>query len=68
MSKPIIIIGLQKFGTTLLKRILASSNKVTNLFAAEGNGLWGNFPPFSPCEEPVGRLYQQYNGNRGHYL
>lgn len=68
MTKPLIIVGLQKSGTTILKKILASSDKITNLFAAEGNGFWGNLPPFSPSEEPVGRLYQQHGGNRGHYL
>lgn len=68
MSKPLIIVGLQKSGTSLFKRILATSNQVNNIFPAEGNELWGNVPPFSPTADPVGRIYQHHNAINGHLI
>ncbi len=68
MNRPLIIVGLQKSGTSLLKKILATSAQLVNLFPAEGNGLWGNVPPFSPEQSPVGTLYQQHRGQKGHCL
>ncbi len=68
MTKPLIIVGLQKSGTSLLKKILASSDQLLNLFEAEGNGLWGQVPPFSPEGHPAGRLYQHHQGQCGHVL
>jgi hypothetical protein len=69
-SKPrfIMVVGLQKSGTSVLSRLLLQTNLVGKPFKGEGDDFWGNLPKFSPTEFPCGELYQRYNGDRGHEL
>lgn len=62
----ILIVGLQKSGSTLMQRLLLESGLVTKPFIAEGDAFWGNVPPFSPRGFPAGEIYQRANGERGH--
>lgn len=64
----ILVVGLQKSGTTLLARLVQDVADLPRLFEAEGDDFWGNVPPFSPTAYPAGSLYQQAGGVRGHEL
>ncbi|MBD3307299.1 sulfotransferase [candidate division KSB3 bacterium] len=64
----LLIVGLQKSGTTLLLRLLEHTGFVGNPFQSEGNEFWGNMPPFSPQEFPAGEIYQREHGDRGHEI
>jgi hypothetical protein len=64
----ILIVGLQKSGTTLLTRLLTQTGLVDKPFKAEGDDFWGNVPQFSPTAFPAGDRYQLYEGKRGHEL
>ena len=64
----ILVVGLQKSGTTLLARLLQDAAGLPRLFRAEGDEFWGNVPPFSPAAYPAGHLYQRQAGLRGHEL
>lgn len=67
--RPILVVGLQKSGTSLLKRLLVTTGIAADPFGGkEADWLWGNEPPLSPAGEPVGRLYQRAFGERGHRL
>lgn len=67
MSRFLLIVGLQKSGTTLLSRLL-QQHGFESPFRGEGNDFWGNEPPFSPAGEPVGRFYQRSGGADGHAI
>ncbi len=67
-KKLILIVGLQKSGTTLLLRLLQHTELVENPFNGEGHDFWGNVPHFTPCEFPAGLVYQQYQGKMGHEI
>ncbi|MGH0034788.1 MAG: sulfotransferase family protein [Myxococcota bacterium] len=67
MSRLLLIVGLQKSGTTLLSRLL-QQHGFENPFRTEGNDFWGNEPPFSPTGDPAGRIYQASAGRRGHEI
>lgn len=64
----ILIVGLQKSGTTLLGRLLLQTDLVDKPFKGEGDDFWGNVPQFSPTAFPAGERYQFYQGQRGHEL
>src|SRR5262245_18734144 len=64
----ILIVGLQKSGTTLLARLIQDAAGFPRLFGPEGDDFWGNVPPFSPTAFPAGLLYQSHGGWRGHEL
>jgi hypothetical protein len=66
--KTLFIIGMQKSGTSLFNRMLMKQDFVCNPFLPEGKFFWGDNPPFSPIEKPCGELYQNHNGERGHFL
>jgi hypothetical protein len=62
----LLIVGLQKSGTTLLERLLLRSGGARVVVEGEGDELWGNVPPFSPEGFPAGAVYRRYGGDRGH--
>lgn len=64
----IMIVGLQKSGTTVLGRLLLQTGLVDKPFKGEGDDFWGNVPQFSPTAFPAGTCYQAYQGKRGHEL
>lgn len=68
MTPLIVIVGLQKSGTTLLQRFLQQSGCFRHPFDGEGDDFWGNTPPFSPDGHPVGLVYQAHRGDRGHEI
>jgi len=69
--KLILIVGLQKSGTSLMARLLSHTPVVSNPFgidpAAEGHDFWGN-PPFTKNGFPAGVIYNRSNGNNGHEI
>jgi hypothetical protein len=67
VNRLLLIVGLQKSGTTLLSRLL-QQHGFRNPFRTEGNDFWGNEPPFSPTGEPAGRIYQSSGGADGHEI
>jgi hypothetical protein len=69
MNRPLVlIVGLQKSGTTLLVRLLQDAGVGRNVFAYEGDDFWGNVPPFSPAGCPAGVAYQRSGGDDGHEI
>jgi len=62
----LIIVGLQKSGTTLLNRLVQEHGIARSIFKSEGNDFWGNEPPFAPDGYPLGKLYRRSGGDRGH--
>src|SRR5437763_1100901 len=64
----IIIVGVQKSGTTLLARLLVQSGVCENPFPHEGDEFWGNVPVFAPEAFPVGAIYQRSHGAFGHEI
>jgi hypothetical protein len=68
-SRPLVmVVGLQKSGTSLLMRLLIRSGLYANPLSWEGREYWGDDPPFTPAAYPSGTLYQRYGGERGHEL
>ncbi|MFK8012612.1 MAG: sulfotransferase [Marinicellaceae bacterium] len=68
MPKLLFVIGMQKSGTSLLNRMLMQQSVIKNPFLPEGKYFWGDNPPFTPIDEPCGRIYQSHKGVHGHYL
>ncbi len=69
MSQPLILVlGLQKSGTSLMLRLLTRLDGFSNPVRREGKEYWGDDPPFSPEAYPAGTLYQRAGGARGHEL
>jgi hypothetical protein len=69
MTPPLIlVVGLQKSGTSLMLRLLTRLDGFSNPVRREGKEYWGDAPPFSPKAFPTGALYQRYKGERGHEL
>jgi hypothetical protein len=67
--KFILVVGLQKSGTFLLRQLLAESGLVEHPFAeGEAQDFWGNVPPFTPRGFPAGRIYQRSGGEMGHEI
>jgi len=64
----VLVIGLQKSGTSLLLRLLSDTPLFRNPFRFEGKELWGDDPPFAPAGFPAGIPYQREGGERGHEL
>lgn len=64
----VLVLGLQKSGTSLLLRLLESVPGLRNPVRFEGKELWGDDPPFAPEAFPAGTLYQRDGGERGHEL
>ena len=67
-NRPVLIVGLQKSGTSLLLRLLQDTGIAVNPFRGEGDSFWGNTPPFAPTAFPAGALYQRRGGELGHTL
>jgi hypothetical protein len=65
---PVLVVGLQKSGTSLLLRLLAGTRAFRNPVKFEGRELWGDDPPFAPTAFPAGAFYQRDAGERGHEL
>ena len=69
MTQPLIlVVGLQKSGTSLMLRLLTRLEGFSNPVRREGKEYWGDDPPFSPEAFPTGVLYQSHGGERGHEL
>ena len=69
MTPPLIlVVGLQKSGTSLMLRLLTRLDGFSNPVRREGKEYWGDDPPFSPEAYPAGVLYQRDGGSRGHEL
>ncbi len=68
IARPVLIVGLQKSGTTLLTRLCQQLPGWRNPLPGEGREFWGDDPPFNPQAEPTGLLYQSHRGARGHVL
>jgi hypothetical protein len=64
----LLIVGLQKSGTSLLARLLHRYGALPEVISGEGHELWGNLPVFCPAEYPTGTLYQRRGGVDGHAL
>jgi hypothetical protein len=64
----VLVVGLQKSGTSLLMRLLLGLDEFTNPLRWEGKEYWGDEPPFSPSAFPAGSFYQRDGGERGHEL
>ena len=67
-ERPVLVVGLQKSGTSLLLRLLTGTPAFRNPVKFEGKELWGDDPPFAPEAFPAGRFYQRDGGERGHEL
>lgn len=67
-KKLILIVGLQKSGTFVLRELLVQSGLVEHPFEGEGDAFWGNVPPFSPYKFPTGTIYQRSGGDMGHEI
>lgn len=65
-TRLILIVGLQKSGTSLLSRMLQQSEHVESPFQGEGLDFWGDVPPFHPREYPTGAIYNGHGGVSGH--
>ena len=65
---PVLVVGLQKSGTSLLLRLLSQTKAFRNPVRFEGKELWGDDPPFAPAAFPAGTFYQRDHGERGHEL
>ena len=69
MTPPLVlVVGLQKSGTSLMLRLLTRLDGFSNPVRREGKEYWGDDPPFSPEAYPTGELYQRDGGARGHEL
>jgi Sulfotransferase family len=64
----VLVVGLQKSGTSLMLRLLTRLDGFSNPVRREGKEYWGDDPPFSPEAYPAGELYQRAGGARGHEL
>lgn len=64
----VLVVGLQKSGTSLLLRLLAGTHAFRNPVRFEGKELWGDDPPFAPEAFPAGSFYQRHGGDSGHEL
>lgn len=64
----LLVVGVQKSGTTMLMRMLEQTGMVASPFRSEGDDFWGNRPPFSPSEYPAGWVYQREGGDCGHEI
>ena len=64
----VIVVGVQKSGTTLLNRLLLGTGLFLPIGSGEADAFWGNEPPFSPVGEPVGRLRIERGDDFGHQL
>ena len=67
-SPVVLVVGLQKSGTSLLLRLLSGTKAFRNPVKFEGKELWGDDPPFAPEAFPAGTFYQRDGGARGHEL
>ena len=67
-SRPVLVVGLQKSGTSLLLRLLSQTRAFRNPVRFEGRELWGDDPPFAPTAFPAGTFYQRAQGENGHEL
>ena len=67
-SGVVLVVGLQKSGTSLLLRLLAGTDAFRNPVRFEGKEVWGDDPPFAPEAFPAGTFYQRDGGERGHEL
>lgn len=63
----LIVTGLQKSGTSLLKRLLMLHPDLHAIVPGEGKDFWGDDPPFSPQRSPCGDIYQKHDGAHGHH-
>ncbi|MGI9020611.1 MAG: sulfotransferase family protein [Solirubrobacterales bacterium] len=63
-----LVVGLQKSGTSLLLRLLSQTKAFRNPVRFEGRELWGDDPPFAPEAFPAGVFYQRAGGAGGHEL
>lgn len=64
----LLVVGLQKSGTTPLARLLQATGAVASPFRAEGDEWWGNVPPFAPEAFPAGEVYRRTGGADGHEI
>lgn len=64
----VLVVGLQKSGTSLLLRLLSGTDAFRNPVRFEGKEVWGDDPPFAPEAFPAGSFYQRAGGERGHEL
>jgi hypothetical protein len=64
----VFVVGLQKSGTTLLLKLLTTTNAFRNPVKFEGKELWGDQPPFTPRRYPAGHIYQRDGGRFGHEI
>ncbi len=62
----VLVVGLQKSGTTLMNRLLATTGAFRSLGKGEADEFWGNKPSFTPTADPAGSIYQQSGGDQGH--
>lgn len=67
-QRPVLVVGLQKSGTSLLLRLLTQTDAFRNPVRFEGRELWGDDPPFAPQAFPAGSFYQRARGENGHEL
>ena len=63
-----LVVGLQKSGTSLLMRLLTATPAFRNPVKFEGKEVWGDDPPFAPEAFPAGTFYQREGGELGHEL
>jgi hypothetical protein len=64
----VFVVGLQKSGTTLLLKLLTSTQAFRNPVKFEGKELWGDEPSFTPTAYPAGEIYQRDGGAAGHEI
>lgn len=62
----LIIVGVQKSGTTLLNRLVQEHGVARSVFQTEGNDFWGNEPPFTPTAAPLGEACRRRGADAGH--
>ncbi|MGH9915679.1 MAG: sulfotransferase, partial [Pyrinomonadaceae bacterium] len=64
----LLIVGLQKSGSTLLARLLQQTGVVESPFFGEGHLFWGNSPWEPPGAFPTGAVYYRSQGEMGHEI
>lgn len=62
----LLIVGMQKSGTTLMMRALRGQSCFVDFAAGEGDAFWGNQPAHRPTGPMFGQVFQRRGDIQGH--